>query len=308
MAMEWMVFVGKALLGTGLFIAILWLTQSHDPRGAGMLLTFPALNGIGLLIGESRDVYVMASAMLPMIATNGVLCAVYLLAYRYWVAPADAEPQQGKAVLAAGACLSVWGLVALLLAPSLQAWLQTPGRMGLFWVGYGVSVWPLTARLLWVSIPEHVGRKRRLWEVIHANPVKIAGMLLLIMLVMLVARRGADAWAGRLSTLPLLPFYSLLMLPAAEQDWRQGVQKLHQLGSTVLLGPLVAMAFVWTFVQYLGVLRHHDPSSVYLGAGVVGLLGLWGVCGCLIVAGVRLLRWQEQRTHVRRPVALKEQG
>ena len=306
--MEWIIFVGKALLGTGLFIAILWLTQSHDPRVAGMLLTFPALNGIGLLIGESRDVYVMASAMLPMIATNGVLCAVYLLAYRYWVAPADAKPHQGKAVLAAGACLSVWGLVALLLAPSLQAWLQTLGHMGLFWVGYGVGVWPLTARLLWVSIPEHMGRKRRLWEVIRTNPVKIAGMLLLIMLVMLVARCGADAWAGRLSTLPILPFYSLLMLPAAEPDWRQGVQKLQQLGSTVLLGPLVAMAFVWTFVRYLGVLRHHDQSSVYLGAGIVGLLGLWGVCGCLIVAGVRLMRWQEQRMHVRRPVALKEQG
>lgn len=305
--MEWMVFVGKALLGTSLFTAILWLTQSHDPRVAGMLLTFPALNGIGLLIGESRDVSVMASAMLPMIATNGVLCAVYLLAYRYWVVPADAKPHQGKAVLAAGACLSVWGLVALSLAPSLQAWLQTPGRMMLFWVGYGVSAWPLTA-LFWVSVPEQGGKRRRLWEVIRTNPVKIAGMLLLIMLVMLLARRGADAWAGRLSTLPALPFYSLLMLPAAEPDWRQGVKKLQQLGSTVLLGPLVAMAFVWTFVQYLGALRHHDQSMAYLGAGVVGLLGLWGLCGCCIVAGVRLMRWQEQRTHVRRPVALKEEG
>ena len=98
------------------------------------------------------------------------------------------------------------------------------------------------------------------------------------------------------------------MLPMPEPDRRQGVQKLQQLGSTVLLGPLVAMAFVWTFVQYLGALRHHDQSPVYLGAGVVGLLGLWGGCGCLIVAGVRLMRWQEQRTYVRRPVALKEQG
>jgi hypothetical protein len=305
--MEWVVFIGKALLGTGLFIAILWLTQSHDPRVAGMLLTFPALNGIGLWIGESRDVYVMASAMLPMIATNGMLCAVYLLAYRYWIASADTKPHQGKALLVAGACLSIWGLVALLLAPLLQAWLQTPGHMGLFWVGYGVSVWPLTAFFLWGSVPEHTGRKRHLWEVIRTNPVKIAGMLLLIMLVMLVARGGADAWAGRLSTLPVLPFYSLLMLPAAAPDWRQGMEKLQQLGSTVLLGPLVAMAFVWIFAQYLGALRHHDQSLGYLGAGVVGLLGLWGLYGCLIGAGVRLLCWQEQRTHVRRPVALKEQ-
>jgi hypothetical protein len=180
--------------------------------------------------------------------------------------------------------------------------------MVLFWVGYGVGVWPLTTLLLWVSISEHMGKKRRLWEVIRTNPVKIAGMLLLIMLVMLVARRGTAAWAGRLGTLPVLPFYSLLMLPAAEPDRRQGVKKLQQLGSTVLLGPLVAMAFVWTFAQYLGALRHHGQSLVYLGAGVVGLLGLWGLCGCCIVAGVRLMRWQEQRIHVRRPMALKEQG
>jgi hypothetical protein len=305
--MEWSVFVGKALLGTSLFVAILWRTQSHDPRVAGMLLTFPALNGIGLLMGESRDLYVMARAMLPMIATNGVLCAGYLLAYRRWVAPSGVKPQQGKAVLVAGACLSVWGLVALLLAPSLQAWLRTPGRMALFWVGYGVSIWPLTVLLFWVSTPEHMGRKSRLWEVIRANPVKIAGMLLLIMLVMLVARRGADVWTGRLSALPVLPFYSLLMLPTAESDWRQGVEKLQQLGSTVLLGPLVAMAFVWTFAQYLGALRHHDQSMAYLGVGAVGLLGLWGVCGLLVVAWVRLMRWQERRTHVRRPVVLEKQ-
>ena len=35
--------------GTLLFIAFLWLVRVDDYRVAGMMLTFPMLNGIGLL-------------------------------------------------------------------------------------------------------------------------------------------------------------------------------------------------------------------------------------------------------------------
>jgi hypothetical protein len=107
-------------------------------------------------------------------------------------------------------------------------------------------------------------------------------MFILIVLVMLVARHGAVAWAGRLSALPLLPFYSLLVLPPTASGAYRGVSQLDQVGATVLLGPLVAMAFVWTFVHYLSALPGPGSAITSMAAGVLGLLGLWGLCGVAI--------------------------
>src|SRR5215813_6458709 len=80
--MELVSCILKTVLGTGLFILILWCAQSSNPRAAGMMLTFPALNGLGLLTAEGRDLHLMARAMLPMIALNGLLCATYIIAQR----------------------------------------------------------------------------------------------------------------------------------------------------------------------------------------------------------------------------------
>ena len=75
--MEWVQCILKAVLGTCLFTVILWYAQSSNPRAAGMMLTFPALNGLGLLMAQSHGLHLMARAILPMIALNGLLCAVW---------------------------------------------------------------------------------------------------------------------------------------------------------------------------------------------------------------------------------------
>src|SRR5215471_10110029 len=81
--MEWVQFLLKAVVGTCLFAVILWCAQSSNPRAAGMLLTFPALNGLGLLMAESDNLHLMGRAMLPMIALNGLLCAAYIVTQRH---------------------------------------------------------------------------------------------------------------------------------------------------------------------------------------------------------------------------------
>src|SRR5262249_42776955 len=81
-AVEWVQFILKAVVGTCLFTMILWCAQSNRPRAAGMMLTFPVLNGLGLLMAESHDLHLMAQAMFPMIALNGLLCATYIVTQR----------------------------------------------------------------------------------------------------------------------------------------------------------------------------------------------------------------------------------
>lgn len=291
-AMELVPFILKAALGTCLFSLILWCAQSKNPRAAGMMLTFPALNGLGLLTAESHNLHLMARAMLPMIALNGLLCATYIVAQRQLRSrlPHLSPVVQGCTVL--GACVALWGMVAVWVAPLLQAYLASSRQIMAFMSTYAVGSVVLTVRLLWSPADEHGRGRQRFWGVIRANAVRVSGMLSLLVLVMLVARHGAEAWAGRLSAVPLIPFYSLLMLSSTRVNTPYKGARLEQVGGTVLLGPLVAMPFVWVFVHYLSALPLPRSAASSMAAGVLGLLVLWGVCGLTIwgvLGGVRVL-------------------
>ena len=294
--MEWVQFILKAVLGTCLFSLILWCAQSRNPRAAGMMLTFPALNGLGLLTAQSHDLHLMARAMLLMIALNGLLCATYIMALRQLRSrlPHLSPVVQVWTLLAV--CVLLWGAMALWVAPVIEASLVSSRRMMAFIGVYAVVSVLLTAHL-WCS-PEPAPRRARqgFWNVLRANVGRVGGLFALLVLVMLMARGGAEAWAGRLSALPLLPFYSLLVLSSPRSCSYAEIADLEHVGSTVLLGPVVAMTFVWVFVRYLSALPWPPRTASAMAASVLGLLVLWGLCGLTILGTLRGARLVERRT------------
>lgn len=293
--MAWGVFILKALVGAGLFTLILWCAQSRQPRVAGMMLTFPALNGLGLLTGEGADPMGMASAMLPMIALNGVLCTAYMVAYPHVVQPTRrlSPCLTALVLLLLGSVL--WGVLAWSVAPHVQRWLAASGQVALFLGVYACGgVW-LTASSLWTPSAPVAQTRQRLRDVVQAHAVRILGMCCLLVLVMLLARRGAASWAGRLSALPLLPFYSLFMVSTTDSAEPRAQGRLAHMCSTVLIGPLIAMLFVWCFAQYIRACRLHASPSIRFSGGVLGLLLLWSLCGAAMWGIVRGLQWYERR-------------
>jgi len=295
-AVEWVQFFLKAVVGTCLFAVILWCAQSSNPRTAGMMLTFPALNGLGLLMTESYDLHVMARAMLPMIALNGLLCATYITAQRQllWRLPHLSPGVIVWTLL--GACVVLWGGMALWVAPVVQAYLVSSRQFMAFIGAYAVGSVPLTVCLLRSPVHEHGRRRQRFWDVLRTNAGHVGGLFILLVFVMLVARSGAEAWAGRLSALPLLPFYSLFILSPTRLHAQPEVTRLEHVGGTVLLGPVVAMTFVWVFVQYLSALPLLQRAVSSMTAGVLGLLILWGVCGLMIWGLLRGVSRLEHRS------------
>jgi len=290
-----MPFILKAVLGTCLFTLILWCAQSSNPRVAGMMLTFPALNGLGLLTAQSYDLDLMARAMLPMIALNGLLCATYITAQRQLLGRLPHLSPQVTVWTLLGACVVLWGGMALWAAPLVEPYLVSDRQVMAFICAYAVGSVPLTASLLWSPVHENGRGWKSFWSVLRANPGRVGGMFILLVLVMLVAHGRAEAWAGRLAALPLLPFYSLLMLSPTRVDRHRDVARLEHVGSTVLLGPVVAMAFVWIFAQYLNVLSLVPGAASSLAAGVLGLLILWSVCGLMIWGILCGACWLEHR-------------
>jgi hypothetical protein len=293
--MELVPLILKAVVGTGLFTLILWCARSSNPRAAGMMLTFPALNGLGLLTAQSHDLHLMGRAMLPMIALNGLLCATYIVAQRQLQSRCTCLSPRVPVWTVLGACVVLWGGVALWVAPLVQSYLVSSRQIMAFIGAYAVTSVPLTALLLWSPVDEHGCGRQRFWGVMRTNAVRVGGMLGLLVLVMLLARSGAEAWAGRLSALPLIPFYSLLMLPSTQRNTPTEVTRLEQVGGTVLLGPLVAMTFVRVFAQYLITMPLPRSTVSSLAAGVLGLLVLWSVCGLMIWGVLRGVRVLERR-------------
>jgi hypothetical protein len=292
---EWVQFILKAVLGTCLFTLILWCAQSNNPRIAGMMLTFPALNGLGLLTAQSYDLHLMARAMLPMIALNGLLCATYITAQRQLLGRLPHLSPKVTVWTLLGACVVLWGGMALWVAPLVEPYLVSARQVMAFICAYAVGSVPLTACLLWSPVHEHGRRWQSFWSVLRANAGRVGGMFILLVLVMLVAHGRAEAWAGRLSALPLLPFYSLLMLSPTRMHRQLEVARLEHVGSTVLLGPVVAIVFVWIFAQYLNALSLLRGTARSVAAAVLGLLILWSVCGLMIWGILRGVRRLEHR-------------
>ncbi len=278
----WLPFLLKAACGSALFTLILWCAQSRNPRAAGMMLTFPALNGLGLLTAETDDLCLMAQAMPPMIVLNGLLCTGYLLLQGRRVGQRARVPALAHPLGLLGLGLLLWGGMAFWIAPALQPYLNSSGQMLAFVGVYAGCSLPLTVLVLWRPSAAQQPVRLAFGQVLRANAVRIIGMLVCLVLVMLVAHDGAASWAGRLSTLPILPFHSLLGLTAAFPPTPQGRTRFAQLASTVLCGPLLAMAFIWAFTKYLQAIRMTEASVATPVLAVSGLLGLWGLCGLLI--------------------------
>jgi hypothetical protein len=278
----------KIIFGTILFVFILRLADGKNTTMAGMMLTFPALNGIGLLFAQSQDLQRMTRSMIPMIALNGILCAGYIISHRSlvpWIGTISGRQNTAGWILSIGS-LFIWVVVAFILNPYFKQWKPSP--LTLVFVGSVVLLllFLMTRGLLWSDgAGNPLSKRKDLREFLgaKANIVKIALMALLIAVVLYLTRMGKDVWAGMLSAFPLLPLFSLLMIPYDEHDRCERVRKLDRLGRTVLFGPIVAMSFAASFAYILSCLKSLASSGwTYWGLGILILILLWSGCGLLI--------------------------
>lgn len=287
----------KAGVGTFLFILILWCAQSRHPRTAGMMLTFPALNGIGLLAGDGPSLQPMAQAMIPMIVVNGILCVGYIVVHRLLCRFGRMADSRLAAIGLVSTCLFLWFLAAAFAAPHLQSWLTLSHGCAAFVLGYLLCAISCTG-LMWYPARYTDKHKSNLWDVLQANKERIGVLFGLIVLVQLFVRLGEQTWAGRFSAFPLLPLYTLTLVHAGETSTPGHASVLDQLGSTVLIGPVIAMLFVWGYGSYLRALRYATEGLTYMVGGVLGLLLGWSLCGLLIWSIVCLAAVIERRKSV----------
>jgi hypothetical protein len=278
----------KVLVGTLLYVAVLWAAR-RNPRAAGMMLTFPTLNGITMLVTQPSELSPIVGTMLLVPFINGLLCALYL-------SGVDRSVRAGLSPAAASGLL----IVCVFIVWLTTAWVISQNRWNVpadDRNAYAIALVLAGSLLTWL-LPMR-GPKAlegsapiRLVYLLDRNRVRIGLFAIALSAVLLVDKLAhSPAVVGLLAALPVIAFFSLHTLasdvelpPAARRE------ELATMANGVWFGPAIAVVFIVGFWRWLAALAGHVEGAAYLAVGVPSLLVGWGLCIAAIWACERLLR------------------
>lgn len=267
----------RIVSGTTVFALIVWLA-GHFPAAAGLMLTFPALNGLAFVFSRPDTVRGITATMLWMPLLNGVLCLVYLALFILLATPAQAT------VLA-------WGLAAGIAL----LWLTVATRQ---WFGRGVAL-QLQVFYAWAVVLAGVALTLAWWlfsgpaadtagaakPALTALKIALFAVALFLLIVLPSRFKWKDGASGILSGLPLVVLAGLLSIAqdgAIDLEVRRAL--LTQMLSGVWLAPAMAVGFIFCVSR---VLAHERAHRQRIGVVVAG----WLLCfTAILITGSALQR------------------
>jgi len=286
-------FAIKLSLGVAAFMFIA-VAGIRYKRVAGVLLTFPILNGIALLTGA--DPFTVASAIAPVVIFNSLLFFA-VISYCPSLPPIPKDSHSLVKFFARVLSWSaIWGCAAFLLTDNRGA---LPSGWMLFLVQSCIVAlflyWGWTPRSPPVAPAESPSGFPVMWRYFAtaSMALRLGAFLAVFFLLLYVAGLGGDAkWVGMVSALPLPGICALAMLSADEADHRN----LYPIRDTVLFGPLLVIPFNGAFSFVVLSLPDGTPGR---WLGVAALVAFWLAAGCFVFLAVpriaRILdRWRQE--------------
>jgi hypothetical protein len=269
----------KLVLGLGVFVALGYLGKFYDKRLAGVLLTFPILNSIGIITGD--DPLAVADAVYAVVVLNGLIL-FFMIGFCERLTPMTGAPDNAKLV----ARVAVWTAIWAICAPLITAFRDNlPGIAGILTLQIILSV--LAVAVVWVpptsaanggaprlSLSGHVRALVELW----GNPSGIARMGLFVLccaLLFAVAQFGTSKWIGMFSAVPLPGLFAIATLSVmnAQEDFKL-------MRDTVLIGALAVNIFNWLFAHLF--IRLPFDGATHAVAGIVMLVGMMAIDAVLL--------------------------
>jgi hypothetical protein len=258
----------KLAFGLGAFVFIA-LVGARDKPIAGVLLTFPILNGIALL--ASAEPFRVAEAIAPLVMFNTVL---------FWLAVTgiDRLPRLQPGVheaLALAARLLVWIVLWCAGAYALTGYRDAlPAPIALFFVQLGIVL----AYVLFGWEPPPSAAEpgpSGLRQASAAWTVRVLLFVFVFCVLIATAQNASDPkWVGMASALPLPGLFALAHLSTTTTN-----DQLRPTRDTVLLGPLLVIPFNWLFAALVTRL---PAGPLGTALGVVALLAAWAVALALV--------------------------
>lgn len=284
-------FALKLPLALAVFLVIAY-AGTTDKRIAGVLFTFPILNGVAII--ASHEPVVVADAIYPLVIFNCVLFAL-VISFPDILPPVSTMPRSAKLFTRVAAWSLAW-LAGAYLITDFRA--SIPRAAVLFIAASIVAI--VFIALCWTSngaqrppvrADTHPSRFMSFW----ANSTGAARVAFFILAygVLFFASHAAldEKWVGMASALPLPGFFALaaLMDEAETTADADGRAKLLPIRDTLFLGPVLVIPFNWIFSHALAAM-----PNVALRYAL--LLALWSVAALAVLTFVpRLEAYLDRR-------------
>lgn len=260
----------KLALGLAAFVFIV-AVGSRNKRVAGVLLTFPVMNGVALL--TSPDPFRVADAIALLVVFNTLLFWAAVMTLR-WVPP---QPERwGPLALLICRVLvwtAVWGGAAYWLTDNRD---RFPSAMILFALQLAFAVG--SASLLWGQPPRPKQKTSPLTSLSDRLnwTVRIVLFLVIYAALLYTAQHTSDQkWTGMASALPIIGFFGLAYL--STQNTEAQLQPIHD---TILLGPLLVIPFNWSLASVITA----TPGGPAGAFHIAELLAAWAIALALVFA------------------------
>lgn len=264
----------RLAFGTAIYVLIVVLAAGL-PTASGLMLTFPALNGLAYVFARNEEVDDKTCTMIWMPVLNGLLCAAYIGLFLRQ--PALHGDSLAELLLQLAVLLTVWGFIAkvLLLTGGIAARWRSGFAILVLVAGAmaAVALWPDSQPM--TALPGQAAQPGDLLAVLDHNRLKI-GLFAAVLFAYLVISEYCRVPAGLkgvLAGLPLLPFFGLLSIALDDTiaiDARLSI--LNQMGFGLCLAPAIAVLFI------------HGVSAVLVRAcdqqGRPGMLQRFAVVAC----------------------------
>ena len=261
--------------GTAVFAAVLGLASRY-PAAAGLMLTFPMLNGFAFIYSRHEDVAAATSPMLWMPLLNAAICVAYMGAF---IALAGSAPAAVLAwSIAAGAAL-LW--LAMARSPRVRRGVAQ-ARQGQY-----VAAVPIAGAVLtlawWIAFGADTAPPAAP-SALQWHKVVLFACALGLLVVLPPLLGWGPATRGILSGLPLV---SLAGLAGIALDEAIALEARRALFEQMMLGVWLSPAVAVTFI--FGVSRALARPRAYRWRAAVVVLG-WVLCGLAIAAMAAILQ------------------
>src|SRR5688500_1849146 len=238
-------FLLKLPLALLVFLLIAY-AGTASKRIAGVLFTFPILNGIAII--ASREPVVVADAIYPLVIFNCLLFAA-LITFPQALPPVAALPRWGRL----SARVLVWSL----------AWLAGAGAItnvreqifgggvllagsALFAIAFMWFCWSGTADSA-AAPRNHATRFVAFWST-TTGFWRIAFFIVTYACLFWASHAAADQkWVGMASALPLPGFFALATLIDDAETRGAAMTELRPIRATLCRGAVLVIAFAWMF-------------------------------------------------------------
>jgi hypothetical protein len=266
--------------GTLLYVAFLWFVRIDDWRVAGMMLTFPMLNGMAL-VSARENANASGQSMVPIVTLNGVMCFLFALALA-WSETARAHPLAITLVATV-----LWICVYMVLEKGnaivpVRAWLAYGAAWTVATVALTIWLWPACTTAAAAS-PFRTGGLAGVMDS-WVRILLFAGSLLVVFAFAHVYR-DAHAAIGRLGALPIVPLFGLYTVASVLAADPAAAAKLETMRSMVPVGWLFALIFAVAIAAYVANTSRGKPAPFkHLAALLIG----WALCLGAIAASARI--------------------